>query len=81
MHKLSSLHERKAKPSSSSSFSGFSPLMLVPPCQLLSPAGVVVVTTTTLSTVFAVAFLASAPIVSATPFVLPMDVTPVESGC
>ena len=67
MHKFSlqweKKRERKAK-ASSSSFLSFSPLMLVPLWQLLSSAGAGVVTTTPLSTAFAVTFLAAAPFVS-----------------
>ena len=81
MHKLSLQRERKTKASSSSSFSGFLPLMRVPLCRLPSPAGTGVVTTTPLSVVCAVTFSAAAPIVSAAPFVPPVDITSVEPSC
>ena len=82
IHKLSwqreTRRERKDK-ASSSSFSGFSPLMPVRLCQRPSSAGAGVVTTTP-STACAVTFSTATPVVSAAPFVLPVDVSPVEPG-
>ena len=73
-------HERKAK-ASSSSFLGFSPAMPVPLCQLLSPVGSGVVTTAPSSTVCSVTFSAVVPVISAAPFVPPLEVMPVERNC
>ena len=71
--------ERKVKDSSSSSsFSGFSPSMLVPLNQLPSSVGSGVVTMTPFSSVCVVIFLATAPVVSTAPFVSPAGVTPIE---
>ena len=86
MHKLSlqreKKRERKAKASStSSSFLGFLPSMPVPPCQLLLSAGAGGVTTIPSSSVYSVTFLATAPVVSAAPFVPSVDVTPMVPGC
>ena len=64
-------HERKAK-ASSSSFSGFSPSMPVPLCQLPLSAGTGVVTTTPSSSVCVVFFSAATPVDFATLFVLPV---------
>ena len=77
-----SLHQKKKceRKASFSSFSGFSSSMLVPLCQLLLPASTGVVTTTPLSTACVVMFSASAPVVSAAPFVPLVDVTQVEAG-
>ena len=81
MHKVSlqwkKKHERKAK-ASSSSFSDFSPSMLVSLCQMPLSAGGGVVTTTHSSTACPVTFSAANPIVSTAPFVPPVDVTSVE---
>ena len=54
--------------------------MPLPLCQLPSPAGTGVVTTTPSLTACAVTFLVAALIVSAAPFVLPVNITPVEQG-
>ena len=80
MIKLSLQYEKKCKrnaKASSSSFSGFLPSMLVPLCQLPSPAGTGVKPTTPSSTACAVTHAASAPAL----FVLPVDATLVEPGC
>ena len=75
------MHKRKAKASSSSfSFSRFLPSMLVSLCQLLSSAGSGVVTTTLSLSACVVTYSATAPVVSAAPFVVPVEVTPVEPG-
>ena len=52
--------------------------MPVPLCQLPSPAGTRVVTTTPSSAVCAITFLGAAAVVSAAPFVPPVDMTPAE---
>ena len=72
-------HIRKAK-AYSSSFSFFFCPRCQLPCQLPSPAGAGVVTTTPSSTVCALTFSAAAPVVFAALFFLPMDVTPLEPG-
>ena len=54
--------------------------MPLPLCQLPSPAGTGVVMTTPSLTACAVTFLVAALIVSAAPFVLPVNITPVEQG-
>ena len=71
--------ERQAK-ASSSSFSGFSCSMPVSLCQLPSPAGTGVVTTTPSFTACAATYLAAAPLVSSTLFVPPGDVNSMEPG-
>ena len=82
VEKLSLQRERKKERktmSSFSSFPGFSPSMPVPLGQLPSFAGSGVVTTSpSASTVCAVTFSVAGPVVAATPFVPPSDVTSVE---
>ena len=70
---------RKAK-ASSSSFSDFLPSMPVPLCQLPSPAGSDVVTTTPSSSVCVVTYSATTSVISAALFIAPADATPVEPG-
>ena len=72
-------HERKAEASStSSSFSGFSPAMHVPLCQLPSPAGSGAVMTTPSSSVCAVTYSVPTPVIFTASFIAPVDVTPVN---
>ena len=67
-------HERMAKASSSSFSSFFFLKCLSPLCQLSSPSGSGIVTITPLLSVCVVTYLTSAPVISAAPFVAPLDV-------
>ena len=80
--KLSLQRERLTKPSSSSSFSGFSPLMPVPLGQLPSPADSRVVTmSASPSAVCSITYAVAGPTVTAAPVVSTPSVTPVEPSC
>ena len=63
--------DRRVKATFSSSFSGFSPVMPVPLCQLSSPCDNIVVISVALSAAFVVNFAASSPVVSSAPFAPP----------
>ena len=82
--KLSAQHEKKRGKKakvSSSSFSGFSPSMHVPLCNLPSPVCTGVVTAALSSTMFSVTYLAATPVASSAPFAPPLNVMPAEPLC
>ena len=79
VEKLSLQCERKERKTKSSSFSGFSPSMLVPLGQLPSPADSGVVTSLALSSAVCVAmFLVAGPTGTAAPVVSMPSVAPIE---
>ena len=72
--KLSVQREQKRAKAVSSSFSGFSPSMPMPLCQLTFPYDTILITAVVSSSACVVTFSVAAPVVSAAPFAPPNGV-------